>query len=104
MIVNKMNFNFQASRREESYEAKIKDYSARLKDVNFLNFIILFLNFTINFNKQAEQKADLAERTMAKLQKEVDRLEGLLKLLFQKFFYILFASKKLFKMNQELKE
>ena len=25
---------------------------------------------------QAEQRADLAERTMAKLQKEVDRLEG----------------------------
>jgi hypothetical protein len=36
---------------------------------------------------------------MAKLQKEVDRLEGLLKFYFWKVFYFLFASKKLFKMN-----
>ncbi|CAF4574636.1 unnamed protein product, partial [Rotaria magnacalcarata] len=41
--------------REESYEEQIRDLSSRLKD--------------------AEQRADLAERTMAKLQKEVDRLE-----------------------------
>lgn len=30
----------------------------------------------ITKQNQAEQRADLAERTMAKLQKEVDRLEG----------------------------
>lgn len=41
--------------REESYEEQIRNCSAQLKD--------------------AEQRADLAERTMAKLQKEVDRLE-----------------------------
>ncbi|CAF0946699.1 unnamed protein product [Brachionus calyciflorus] len=45
----------EAIQREESYEEQIRDLSARLKD--------------------AEQRADLAERTMAKLQKEVDRLE-----------------------------
>jgi chromosome segregation ATPase len=45
----------EAIQREESYEEQIRDISARLKD--------------------AEQRADLAERTMAKLQKEVDRLE-----------------------------
>ena len=78
MIVNKMNFNFQASRREESYEAKIKDYSARLKDVIKFYKVIYFILKKSNFN-QAEQKADLAERTMANLQKEVDRLEGLFK-------------------------
>ncbi|CAF1471821.1 unnamed protein product [Adineta steineri] len=46
----------EALQREESYEEQIRDLSTRLKD--------------------AEQRADLAERTMAKLQKEVDRLEG----------------------------
>ncbi|CAF0732611.1 unnamed protein product [Didymodactylos carnosus] len=46
----------KAMQREESYEEQIRDLTTRLKD--------------------AEQRADLAERTMAKLQKEVDRLEG----------------------------
>jgi len=46
----------EAVQREESYEEQIRDLTTRLKD--------------------AEQRADLAERTMAKLQKEVDRLEG----------------------------
>ncbi len=32
---------------------------------------------TMNFVLQAEQRADMAERTMAKLQKECDRLEGI---------------------------
>ena len=45
----------EAMQREESYEEQIRDLTSRLKD--------------------AEQRADLAERTMAKLQKEVDRLE-----------------------------
>ncbi|RNA11830.1 Tropomyosin [Brachionus plicatilis] len=45
----------KAIQREESYEEQIRDLSHRLKD--------------------AEQRADLGERTMAKLQKEVDRLE-----------------------------
>jgi tropomyosin-1 len=45
----------EAMQREESYEEQIRDLTTRLKD--------------------AEQRADLAERTMAKLQKEVDRLE-----------------------------
>ncbi|CAF4317867.1 unnamed protein product, partial [Didymodactylos carnosus] len=45
----------KAMQREESYEEQIRDQTTRLKD--------------------AEQRADLAERTMAKLQKEVDRLE-----------------------------
>jgi tropomyosin-1 len=45
----------EAIQREESYEEQTRDLSTRLKD--------------------AEQRADLAERTMAKLQKEVDRLE-----------------------------
>ena len=35
--------------------------------------------------QQAEERADLAERTMAKLQKEVDRLEGI---------YLVFNSNK----------
>jgi len=45
----------EAMQREESFEEQIRDLTTRLKD--------------------AEQRADLAERTMAKLQKEVDRLE-----------------------------
>ncbi|CAF1621937.1 unnamed protein product [Adineta steineri] len=52
---SKEMFLTKALQREESYEEQIRDLSTRLKD--------------------AEQRADLAERTMAKLQKEVDRLE-----------------------------
>ncbi|CAF1052018.1 unnamed protein product [Rotaria sordida] len=48
-------FLTKAIQREESYEEQIRDLTTRLKE--------------------AEQRADLAERTMAKLQKEVDRLE-----------------------------
>jgi len=45
----------EAIQREESYAEQIKECTTRLKE--------------------AEQRADLGERTMAKLQKEVDRLE-----------------------------
>ena len=45
----------EAISREESYEESIRDLSTTLKD--------------------CEQRADLGERTMAKLQKECDRLE-----------------------------
>jgi len=45
----------EALQREDSYEENIRDLSGRLKD--------------------AEGRADMAERTMAKLQKECDRLE-----------------------------
>ena len=56
------NLNNQAIQREESYAEQIKECTARLKE--------------------AEQRADMGERTLAKLQKEVDRLEGE----FQSFF------------------
>lgn len=83
--------------REESYEEQIRDCTARLKDVNILFFLFhifycvqleifkcahyieplfLFYFSLSQIANQAEQRADLAERTMAKLQKEVDRLEG----------------------------
>jgi len=45
----------EAIQREESYAEQIKECTARLKE--------------------AEQRADMGERTLAKLQKEVDRLE-----------------------------
>ena len=45
----------EAISREESYEENIRDISARLKDT--------------------EQRCDMAERSLAKLQKEYDSLE-----------------------------
>ena len=47
----------EAIHREESYAEQIKECTTRLKE--------------------AEVRADMGERTLTKLQKEVDRLEGL---------------------------
>lgn len=46
----------EAKQREENFAELMREYTAELKEI--------------------EERADLAERTMAKLQKEVDRLEG----------------------------
>ena len=46
----------KANQREESYKEQIKHLTAKLK--------------------QAEARAEFAERSVQKLQKEVDRLEG----------------------------
>ena len=46
----------EAKQREENFAELMREYTAELKEI--------------------EERADLAERTMAKLQKDVDRLEG----------------------------
>ena len=59
----------KANQREESYKEQIKHLTAKLK--------------------QAEARAEFAERSVQKLQKEVDRLEGdHLFLIFERSTYL----------------
>ena len=60
----------KANQREESYKEQIKHLTAKLK--------------------QAEARAEFAERSVQKLQKEVDRLEGdlLFFLIFERSTYL----------------
>ena len=50
--------------------------------------------------KEAENRAEFAEKTVKKLQKEVDRLEGMFLACFQFFFFFFFL---LFTLNQNKK-
>ena len=60
----------KANQREEAYKEQIKHLTAKLK--------------------QAEARAEFAERSVQKLQKEVDRLEGdhLFFLIFERSTYL----------------
>ncbi len=77
---------FQYSEKEDKYEEEIKVLSDKLKEVkkaihesrvkDKLPFLIpnVFFNFRIVL--QAETRAEFAERTVAKLEKSIDDLEG----------------------------
>lgn len=68
----------------EEYKHQIKQLTVKLKEVKIKNKIALHIfNFKNHsayfytlFLLQAEARAEFAEKTVKKLQKEVDRLEG----------------------------
>lgn len=66
--------------REDAFEQQIRIISAQLKEVSIFipNNISLYSQVILSlpFHFQAEARAEFAERTVMKLQKDVDRLEG----------------------------
>lgn len=75
----------KANQRVEEYKRQIKSLSVKLKEVSKKNFprppprlpsAFLKTNYYYYYFFQAEARAEYAEKTVKKLQKEVDRLEG----------------------------
>lgn len=84
----------KALQREDSYEEQIRTVSSRLKEVTvYVSYVVLFVLYCLStisdvpcdssvlfspttVSLQAETRAEFAERSVQKLQKEVDRLEG----------------------------
>lgn len=79
-------FALQYSQKEDKYEEEIKVLTEKLKEVRFMDFpqrhtcshrsarAVTHLVFVFAF--QAETRAEFAERSVAKLEKTIDDLEG----------------------------